>query len=84
MPKKPIPALTGRTIRCLLFDLGDTLWSRKDMVVWQQLENVANLRAVRFMRTCVAAHHLLDISDEALGKRLRDALEEHLRDMIRR
>lgn len=83
MPKKPIPALTGRTIRCLLFDLGDTLWSRKDMVVWHQLENVANLRAVGLLRSFVATHHLLDSSDEALGKRLRDGLEEHLRDMIR-
>lgn len=83
MPKKPIPALAGRTIRCLLFDLGDTLWSRKDMVVWQQQENVANLRAVRLLRTFVATQHLLDSSDEALGKRLRDAVEEHLRDMIR-
>ncbi len=84
MPKKLIPALTGRTIRCLLFDLGDTLWSRKDMVVWQRLENVANLRAVQYLRTCVAGQHLRDISDETLGKRLRDTLEEHLRDMIRR
>jgi len=53
------------------------------MVVWQQLENVANLRAARLLQTFVATHHLLNTSDEALGKRLRDAVEEHLRDMIR-
>lgn len=83
MPNKPIPALAGRTIRCLLFDLGDTLWSRKDMVVWQHQEGAANLRAVRLLQKIVSPTLLPDVSESELGNRLRYAVEERLRIMIR-
>ena len=83
MPNKPIPALAGRTIRCLLFDLGDTLWSRKDIAVWQHQEGAANLRAVHVLRTLVSPTSLPVISESELGNRLRYAVEERLRIMIR-
>lgn len=83
MPNKPIPPLAGRTIRCLLFDLGDTLWSRRDMVVWQRQENAANLRAVYLLQKLVNPAFLQGISESELGNRLRYAIDERLRIMIR-
>ncbi|GAC1380140.1 MAG: hypothetical protein NVSMB33_05890 [Ktedonobacteraceae bacterium] len=83
MPKKPIPALTGRTIRCILFDLGDTLWSRKDMVAWQQMENASDTRAAALLRTYVASPVLLDMPDTELGKRLHKAVDTCMRNAIR-
>jgi HAD superfamily hydrolase (TIGR01549 family) len=83
LPKKPIHALTGRTVRCLLFDLGDTLWFRKDLAVWRQLENASNVQAATILRQTVAPTSLLDRSDRALGQLLRDATDEQIRIMIR-
>jgi HAD superfamily hydrolase (TIGR01549 family) len=83
LPKKPIPSLTGRTVRCILFDLGDTLWFRKDLAVWQQLENISNTRAATLLRQIVAPISLPDITDTALGQRLRDATDEQISMLIR-
>lgn len=83
MPRRQIPALTGRTIRCILFDLGDTLWSRKDLAVWQRMEYDANDRAVALLRTCIDASCLPALDDTALGKRFRKLVEKHLRTLVR-
>jgi HAD superfamily hydrolase (TIGR01549 family) len=83
LPEKLIPALAGRTVRCLLFDLGDTLWSRKDMAVWERLENAANVRAVTVLRECVTSPSLPNLNEVTLGKRLRESVDECLRNLIR-
>src|SRR5438067_2624419 len=83
LPEKLIPALAGRTVRCILFDLGDTLWSRKDMVVWERMENASNVRAVAVLRKCVISPSLPNLDEVALGKRLRESVDEHLRNLIR-
>ncbi len=83
MPRRLIPSLTGRTVRCILFDLGDTLWSRKDLHAWQSMENAANGRAVATLRTCTIASSLPELDDVALGKRLRKSVEKHLRTLVR-
>lgn len=49
MPGKTVPSLTGRTIRCILFDFGDTLWTRKDVATWHQIEQEGNGRAVELL-----------------------------------
>jgi len=78
-----IPTLAGRTVRCILFDLGDTLWSRKDLHTWQSLEYAANSRAVATLRTFAASFYLPELDDVALGKRLRKSIELHLRTLVR-
>src|SRR5947209_4049076 len=83
LPEELIPALAGRTVRCLLFDLGDTLWSRKDMVVWERLENAANVCAVAVLRECVTSPSLPNLNEVTLGKRLRESVDECLRNLIR-
>ena len=81
--EKLIPALAGRTVRCVLFDLGDTLWSRKDMAVWERMENASNVLAVTVLRKCVTSPFLPNMNDSALGKRLRESVDECLRNLIR-
>lgn len=83
MPGKPVPALHGRIIRCILFDLGDTLWSRKDASMWQRMEGASNQRAVALLRQHVSPALLPALDDEILGQRLRDALDEQVRAAIR-
>ncbi len=83
MPRRLIPALAGRTVRCILFDLGDTLWSRKDLHTWQSLEYAANSRAVATLRTFAAAFYLPGLDDMALGKRLRKSIDKRLRTLVR-
>ena len=83
MPGRLIPALAGRTIRCILFDLGDTLWSRRDLDMWQRMEYDANDRAVAILRTCTDTSCLPELDDMALGKRLRKAIEKRQRTLVR-
>ena len=45
-----IAPLTGRTIRCILFDLGSTLWTYRDDSIIQQAEINAEQRAFAVLR----------------------------------
>jgi HAD superfamily hydrolase (TIGR01549 family) len=83
LPKKPIPSLTGRTVRCILFDLGNTLWFRKDLAVWHQLKNASNVCAATLLRQIIASISLPDRTDTTQGQRLRDAANEQIHMLIR-
>jgi len=83
LPEKTVPGLKGRIIRGILFDLGDTLWSRKDATVWQQMEGASNQKAVALLRQHVSPAMLPALDDKTLGQRLRDALDEQVRAAIR-
>ncbi len=56
MSKNTASTLSGRTIRCILFDLGETLWTH----IYQDdtLAKVANERALVLLRACVSAEAL--------------------------
>lgn len=82
MPEKSVQALTGRIIRCILFDFGDTLWFRGDAHTWRRLEMAANQRAVALLRKHVALEYLPTLDDLTLGMRLREAFDEQVRTVI--
>jgi HAD superfamily hydrolase (TIGR01549 family) len=84
LPNKPVQALKGRVVRCILFDLGDTLWFRGDIDRWEQLESSANQRAVALLREHVASQLPMNLDDRALGSHLRDAFNQYVRTLIRR
>src|SRR5262249_42967120 len=70
--------------RCLLFDLGYTLWDRRRHPhLWCQAEQEANQRALSVLRTYLGAHRLPSGTDEALGERLRSLFDTHEHDLIR-
>lgn len=69
----------GRNVRCILFDLGSTLWTSKDERLMLVSERIANLHAVlelfRFTGTRVYAE--MDVDE--LGKLLRKSFEKQIR-----
>src|SRR5215467_5661302 len=71
--------LTGRSVRCILFDLGETLWFRKDAATWHQLEASANRHAGELLREHAGSQSLPHLDDDTLGEHLREALDEHVR-----
>lgn len=84
MPDKPIEGLKGRNVRCILFDLGDTLWFRGATDRWKQLEETANQRAVSLLREHVASQLPANLDDRTLGSRLREAFTQNARTLISR
>ena len=76
-------ALVGHRIRCLLFDLGDTLWYRESQESWEKLEGASHQRAVDLLRQHIASSRLPQMDDRALGRRLRQAFDARVREAIR-
>ena len=72
-----------QSIRCLLFDLGDTLWYREDQQSWERLEGRSNRRAAELLRRRIAVSALPAGDDLALGRSLRQGFDEQIRTMIR-
>lgn len=69
-------------IRCLLFDLGDTLWYRENREQWEQLENASNRQAATLLCQALPAALLPTTDDLPLGQHLRQAFDEQIRTMI--
>ena len=78
----PGNALAGR--RCILFDLGDTLWSRGDTQTWAQQEAIANHRAIELLRKHIQSDLLPMLDDFVLGQRVRQTIDRHIRARILR
>jgi len=70
-------------IRCLLFDLGDTLWYRADQSGWTNLENESNQRAIDLLRQHINPVHLSESDDCKLGQDLRREFDLQIRTEIR-
>ena len=70
---------TARNVRCILFDLGSTLWTSKDERLMLVSERIANMRAVlelfRFTGTGVYA----DMDVDELGRLVRKSFEKQIR-----
>ena len=69
----------GRNVRCILFDLGGTLWTGKDERVILVSERIANLRAVLelFRFTGPGIYSARDVDE--LGRLLRINFEKQIR-----
>ena len=76
-------ALVEHGIRCLLFDLGDTLWYRESQESWEKLEGASNQLAADLLRQHIDPSLLPHIDDRSLGRRLRKAFDAQIRDAIR-
>jgi HAD superfamily hydrolase (TIGR01509 family) len=76
-------AVVAHGIRCLLFDLGDTLWYRESQESWDRLEGASNQRAVDLLRQHIHPTRLPQIDERALGRQLRQAFDAQIRAAIR-
>ena len=70
-----VPTLTGRTIRSILFDFGDTLWTRNDDTTWRNAERAGNQRAIAILRKYFTTLPTTDTT--TLGDRLRREIAKH-------
>ena len=79
MPKKIVPALSGKTIRCLLFDLGETLWTHADQIIWSTLEQSGNRQVVQLLLEHCAANASDKEELDLLGDQVRSAVKKQTR-----
>lgn len=81
MSKKIVPTLTGRTIRCILFDFGETLWTQVDQATWHTIEQGVNRQSAKLLLEHRAADVLTEEELDGLGNRLRSAVQTQVRSM---
>jgi HAD superfamily hydrolase (TIGR01549 family) len=68
-----------RHIRCILFDLGSTLWSAVDKAAWLSLEETSNLIAVEALLRFTNNKEFSLMDSHTLGSLLRKAVEKQIR-----
>lgn len=65
-------------IRCVLFDLGSTLWYKVETLVWQQLAATAQAKAITILRESSICPTALPMDDAALGTALQTMIENQI------
>ncbi len=66
-------------IRCMLFDLGSTLWTSIDKAAWLSIEQTSNLNAVKALLSFTSDKELSSMESHTLGILLRKAVEKRIR-----
>jgi FMN phosphatase YigB (HAD superfamily) len=74
-----VTPLHGRTIRALLFDLGNTLWTYVQPSDWETLEQETNLRISHILREQLTLTNYTDAELLALSQQLRTAISQNIR-----
>lgn len=69
----------GQNVRCILFDLGSTLWTPRDERVIQAHEHIANLRAVLALFRFTGTGIYSSMSVDELGRLVRRSFEKEIR-----
>jgi HAD superfamily hydrolase (TIGR01549 family) len=75
VPRKTVQALSGRNIRCILFDLGNTLWEHNNKQTLQKAEQAANLHVVTQLKKLFPPETLPTHDLGLLGGLFRIAVE---------
>lgn len=75
MSRKTVQVPAGRNIRCILFDLGNTLWEHNNKHTLQKAEQAANLHAVTLLKKLFPQHTLPTNDPGLLGGLFRVAVE---------
>ncbi len=81
MSRKIVPALTGRTIRCILFDLGSTLWTDKegfDKVIQQR---TTQQKVLAILHQHIAPQFFPHMDDVTLGEHLAQVIQQRIYEM---
>jgi HAD superfamily hydrolase (TIGR01549 family) len=77
LPTETAPSIAGRTIRCLLFDVGETLWTSPSKETLHNLEHVSEQRAIAILYRHIPASANHPSNTIHLGKQLRHIVKEH-------
>ena len=81
MSRKIVPALTGQTVRCILFDLGTTLWIDKEGIDELAQQRPVQQRVLSILRQHIASHFFPHIDDISLGERIFQAIRQRIYEM---
>lgn len=73
-----------RHIRCILFDLGSTLWATVDKAALLRLEETSNLGAVEILLRLTDHKNFSSMDAHTLGSLLRKAVEKQIRSGTRK
>jgi HAD superfamily hydrolase (TIGR01549 family) len=68
-----------RHIRCILFDLGSTLWTTVDKAAWLSLEETSNLIAVEALLRFTNDKEISLMESHTLGTLLRRSVDKQIR-----
>ncbi len=71
--------IMGRRIRCILFDIGSTLWTSKDKAALLSMEHTSNQKAVQVLRRFANNKELSSLESHTLGALLRRTVEKQIR-----
>ena len=78
MSKNTLQSLTGRTIRAILFDFGNTLWTTADDAIWQGYEEASDQQTVAILHKYVSAKDLPTDNPVKLGHIVRKTVHERV------
>ncbi|WP_165423606.1 HAD family hydrolase [Ktedonosporobacter rubrisoli] len=78
MPRS-VHSRSEKNIRCILFDFGDTLWTRVRGVAWKSIEDAGNQAALTILRDHLGSETLPSIEPILLGRQIRKALRIQIR-----
>ena len=70
--------IMGHRIRCILFDLGSTLWTSKDKTALLSMEHTSNQKAVQVLRRFTNDKELSSMESHTLGTLLRRTVEKRI------
>ena len=71
--------IRGHRIRCILFDLGSTLWTSKDKTALLNMEHTSNQKAMQVLRSFANDKELSSMESKSLGTLLRRTIEQQIR-----
>ena len=71
--------LQVRHIRCILFDLGGTLWTTVDKAAWLRIEETSNRIAVEALLRFTNDQEFSSMESHTLGALIRNAVEKQIR-----
>ncbi len=78
MSRKIVPALTGRIVRCILFDLGNTLWAHKDVAMRNATEQAAQRQAIVILRNHVNSRLFPIIDETTFAEQLSKLIDQQM------
>ena len=78
MSQHHVPALEGRTIRCILFDLGSTLWIYEENASLSAQRQASQQQVLAILRRHVNADDFPHVDDSALGKQITQTVDQHI------
>jgi len=81
VPQHNVPALAGRNIRCILFDLGATLWIQKEDAISPTQEQATQQQILAILRQHIAPHFFPKTDDLTLGTSIATVIDQRVYEM---